>query len=231
MLQFSDSLMVSASLPDLIPRKTPRQKRASVTVEAILEAAIQVLAATGPAGLTTTQVAGRAGVSVGTLYQYFPNKQAMLYALSGHLLDAMAMRIELTCHEQRCVPLRQMTERFVAAYWRSVTNRCDAARALYRIAAEVDTAPLITGFFDRVGAAMSAMFASAPDASFEDLTMVSLTLLTSITGSVRALFDRDLPKPWACDIQGQLILMCHGYLAAVNMAGDHPVQSGQARSC
>ncbi|WP_457349487.1 TetR/AcrR family transcriptional regulator [Sphingomonas sp. UYP23] len=189
-------------------------------MDAIFEAAIQVLTVIGPTGLTTTQVASRAGVSVGTLYQYFPNKQAMLYALSERLLDAMATQIELACHSKRCAPLRQMTERFVSAYWQAVTDRCDVARALYRIAAQVDTVPLLDGFFDRVRAAMSAMFASAPDARFDDLTMVSLTLLTSITGSVRALFDRNLPKPWACDIERELILMCHAYLATANLAKD-----------
>ena len=51
-----------------------------MTVEAISEATIQVLLAVGLDRLTTTRVAERAGVSVGTLYQYYPNKQALLYA-------------------------------------------------------------------------------------------------------------------------------------------------------
>jgi AcrR family transcriptional regulator len=58
----------------LEPRKTPVQERSTVTVEAIYEATFQVLLAVGPDRLTTTRVAERAGVSVGTLYQYFPNK-------------------------------------------------------------------------------------------------------------------------------------------------------------
>ena len=57
----------------LKPRKTPRQARSAATVEAIFEATIQVLLVDGYAGLTTTRVAGRAGVSVGTMYQYFPH--------------------------------------------------------------------------------------------------------------------------------------------------------------
>ena len=62
-------------------RKTPKQSRSAVTVEAIFTAAIQVLLRDGPRRLTTTRVATRAGVSVGTIYQYFPNKLALLYAL------------------------------------------------------------------------------------------------------------------------------------------------------
>ena len=58
--------------PDhLNARKRPRQARSAVTVDAIFEATIQVLLADGIHRLTTTRVAQRAGVSVGTMYQYF----------------------------------------------------------------------------------------------------------------------------------------------------------------
>lgn len=63
------------------PRKRPRQRRATATVEAIVEAAARILGDTGPHALTTNRIARRAGVSVGSLYQYFPNKHAILRAL------------------------------------------------------------------------------------------------------------------------------------------------------
>ena len=65
----------------LDPRKSPVQARSTASVEAILDATIQVLLAVGIERLTTTRVALRAGVSVGTLYQYFPNKSALLFRL------------------------------------------------------------------------------------------------------------------------------------------------------
>jgi AcrR family transcriptional regulator len=65
----------------LRPRKTPRQPRSSDTVAAILEAAAQVLEAAGFEGFNTNAVARRAGVSIGSLYQYFPNKRALTIAL------------------------------------------------------------------------------------------------------------------------------------------------------
>lgn len=63
------------------PRKLPIQARARATWEAIVEAAAQLLSASGLAGFNTNAVAMRAGVSVGTLYQYFPNKDALMVAL------------------------------------------------------------------------------------------------------------------------------------------------------
>jgi len=65
----------------LAPRKAPSQSRARVTVEAILEGAAHILERDGVAGYTTNAVAERAGVSIGSLYQYFPNKDALTAAL------------------------------------------------------------------------------------------------------------------------------------------------------
>src|SRR5262249_61882136 len=72
-----DSRQVSA-----IKRRIPRQARATETVDVILEAAAQILQAGGLAAFTTNAVAERAGVSIGTLYQYFADKDAVLLALA-----------------------------------------------------------------------------------------------------------------------------------------------------
>jgi AcrR family transcriptional regulator len=68
-------------------RRRPRQARARATYDSILEAAVQVLERDGPRGLTTNRVAQRAGVSVGTLYQYFPDKAAILVAAARWALQ------------------------------------------------------------------------------------------------------------------------------------------------
>jgi len=65
----------------LSPRKLPRQARSQATVDALLDATAQVLVERGYARLTTNAVAERAGVSIGSLYQYFPGKDALLIAL------------------------------------------------------------------------------------------------------------------------------------------------------
>jgi AcrR family transcriptional regulator len=76
----------------LAPRKAARQERAQLTVEAILEAASQVFESRGYAAATTNRIAERAGVSIGSLYQYFPNKDAILVALTHrHLAEGTAL--------------------------------------------------------------------------------------------------------------------------------------------
>ncbi|RXH25400.1 MULTISPECIES: TetR family transcriptional regulator [Bradyrhizobium] len=64
-------------------RKQPQQARSAGLVTAILDAAVQVLAKEGAQRFTTARVAERAGVSVGSLYQYFPNKAAILFRLQS----------------------------------------------------------------------------------------------------------------------------------------------------
>ena len=70
----------------VIPRKRPVQKRSRATVEAVLVAAARILEEQGLPGFNTNAVAERAGVSIGSLYQYFPSKDAILVALMEHSL-------------------------------------------------------------------------------------------------------------------------------------------------
>ena len=74
--------MTTNKRPSLKPRKIPQQSRAEQTVATILEAAARVLETKGMEGMNTNLVAQRAGVGVGSLYQYFPNKDALIVALS-----------------------------------------------------------------------------------------------------------------------------------------------------
>jgi AcrR family transcriptional regulator len=80
------------------PRKRPRQARSKATVDTILQATTRVLVKQGFDGLTTNAVAAAAGVSIGSLYQYFPNKEALVLALIDRHMEEMnaAILAELT---------------------------------------------------------------------------------------------------------------------------------------
>jgi AcrR family transcriptional regulator len=69
--------------PRISSRKQPQQARSADLVAAILQAAVQVLAKEGAGRFTTARVAEKAGVSVGSVYQYFPNKAAILFRLQS----------------------------------------------------------------------------------------------------------------------------------------------------
>lgn len=78
------------------PRKSPSQRRSADTVETIMEAAVRILRRDGYAGLTTRRVAEVAGVSVGSLYQYFPNRQAIVADLVRRRVVAFVAAVEAT---------------------------------------------------------------------------------------------------------------------------------------
>ena len=80
------------------PRKRPRQERSKATVDTILAATARVLVKKGFDGLTTNSVAEQAGVSIGSLYQYFPSKEALVAALIEQHIEEMhaALLSEMT---------------------------------------------------------------------------------------------------------------------------------------
>lgn len=157
------------------------------------------------------------------MYQYFPHKQALFYALNERYLDVVAAKMEEACRAQHGAPVDQMVEVLVATYWKAKTERIEATRALYRSVVELDNEPLIEAFGRRVDAVTAAMFASASDAVFEDLPTVVLTLLTSIFGTVRNVFERNLPLDEAGSVLRHLVLMCRAYLEAIKIPADSGV--------
>jgi AcrR family transcriptional regulator len=74
-----------ASAPSKDPRKLPRQSRSQETLHTIFTATQQIIENLGPEALTTTAVAERAGVSIGSLYQYFPNQTQAVCRNTNHL--------------------------------------------------------------------------------------------------------------------------------------------------
>lgn len=96
-----------SDLPEFIrPRKRPTQERAQQTVDAILAAAARILVRDG-AGFTTNQVAELAGTSVGSLYQYFPNKDSIVAALLQRQAEAEAAFVLQRMTELRPASLRE----------------------------------------------------------------------------------------------------------------------------
>lgn len=75
-------------------RKTPRQARSKVMVETILDATARVLIEQGFSGTTTNRVAERAGISVGSLYQYFPSREALVAAVARRYSETMKASLE-----------------------------------------------------------------------------------------------------------------------------------------
>jgi AcrR family transcriptional regulator len=96
-----------------VPRKRPRQERSQQTVDAILQAAARVLVRDGFDRTSTNRVADEAGVSIGSLYQYFPSKEALVATLVERHTDEMLARLRASLPELVALPLPRAARRVV----------------------------------------------------------------------------------------------------------------------
>src|SRR5881394_2072206 len=140
-------------------RKQPKQARSTDLVAAILGAAVQVLTKEGAQRFTTARVAEKAGVSVGSLYQYFPNKAAILFRLQSDEWKQTAELLRGILEDTHKPPLQRLRI-LVHAFIRS---ECDDAAPLYRDAPEAREARVAAERTFRHF--MSAALPSAPKAT------------------------------------------------------------------
>src|SRR5579864_7709340 len=143
MLQVRSSHLAQQTANHSEPRKTPVQSRSAASVDAILKATVQVLLKVGKEKLTTTLVAARAGESVGTLYQYFPNKSALLKAVLKQHITAVVENIERVGREQRGQALEDVVSALMDAYLEAKMREVKTSVALYSVSSDVDGAKVV----------------------------------------------------------------------------------------
>lgn len=80
-------------MPELQPRRRPKRRSSQSIVTAILDAGSALLVESGLAGMTTNEIARRAGISVGSLYQYFPNKHAVCAGIAGRVNERLVLEL------------------------------------------------------------------------------------------------------------------------------------------
>lgn len=101
--------------PTRLARRQPRQRRARQTVEAILQAVVKVLQREGVEGITTNRIAEVAGVSIGSVYQYFPDKAAIFAALHQRHVDAVDRMLQARLLQHAASSLEALVRALVEA--------------------------------------------------------------------------------------------------------------------
>ncbi len=121
--------MTNLPTPGISSRKLPKQARSTELVRAVLDAAVQVLAAEGARRFTTARVAQKAGVSIGSLYQYFPNKASILFRLQSDEWRRNSGLLSEILQEKGRPPLVRLRQ-LVAAFIRSECEEAEVRIAL-----------------------------------------------------------------------------------------------------
>ena len=206
--------MTQSSHVILEPRKSPVQARSVASVEAILDATIQVLLKIGKERLTTTRVALRAGVSVGTLYQYFPNKSALLQAALKRHMDEITEAIELVCEEQSGRSLREMVTALLTAFLEAKMRDVKISVALYSVSSDVDGAKIVRQMGVRSNRAIARMLSTASEPLMADPQLVASMLQGAMVGVSRRMLESGVAEKEYDSLRGELIFLACAYVDA-----------------
>ena len=198
----------------LEPRKSPVQARSAASVDAILEATIQVLLSIGKERLTTTKVASRAGVSVGTLYQYFPNKSSLLQAALTRHLTEVGDAVERVCKEQKGRTLRQMGTALITAFMQAKMRDAKTSVALYSVSSDVDGARIVQQMGTRSSKAIVRMLTSSCEPLTTDPQLVVSMLQGTMVGVSRRMLESGASEDQREILQRELIFVACAYLDA-----------------
>jgi AcrR family transcriptional regulator len=195
-------------------RRTPRQARARSKVDAIFEATTQVLEKEGRARLNTNRIAERAGVSVSTLYQYFPNKDAILLALARREMELHRTAVidavtEATRHDD---PER---DRLML---RALIHASAQRRRTRRLAQETLVVSGYEAELARTAQDVSALLVERPDVLASHpraLSPQALFVLTrAVHGVMGAMLREDSPFERESQLEDELTKLVRAFVAA-----------------
>lgn len=175
--------MSTRKAPQISSRKQPKQARSTELVAAILQAAIQVLSKEGASRFTTARVAEKAGVSVGSVYQYFPNKASILFRLQADEWRETTETFTRILDDRKRPPLERMhvlVHMFIKSECEEAGMRValNDAAPLYRDAPETQEAKSAVNV--AFGRFMKEAAPNAPDAALDLAGDLVLTTLSTV---------------------------------------------------
>jgi len=185
-------------------RRRPSQARAQVTREAILDATLQVLLRDGYAALTTTRVADRAGVSVGSLYQYFADKRELTLALVDRYVGAMHEAVAQVVDPADPSEVEPTLRRALAALLAVKLTRLDLVVALRTPMVELGGLSAVQASLSRFAALFAplvgrALGAQAPPEVIARKAMIAVTAIEGAITAVAHSHPEWLGEAWFLD--------------------------------
>jgi AcrR family transcriptional regulator len=197
-------------------RRIPRQARAEETVSAILEGAAQVLEAGGLAGFTTNAVAERAGVSIGTLYQYFSNKAGLLHALAEREMRLTIASVAKALRGEGDAPLEERVRAVVRAIINAFHGRLRARKAVVQ-------AVLAQGMAIETVAPVATFIADAESSAHRGIARLGreqqFVLSRALMGAIRAAVLEEAPFFKSRAFEDELVRLVLSYVGSVSASG------------
>ena len=203
-------------------RRRPQQARAERTLQVIFEATARVLREEGEAAFTTNRIAARAGVSIGTLYQYFDDKEAILQAILRRTrkrlvgqLDALLSNVDPDSDTPSASDPKQVLRAYVRLYLAAYGTGSDDERLLLRLAWSLDRHDALVLALretsEHIAVHLQRMEHPLVRAPTPAMTFV---LTRALAGVVRSAALEESPLLGTQAFEDELVKLCWGVLAA-----------------
>lgn len=197
-----------------MPRKAPQQERSRDTVETILQAGARVFAKLGYGRATTNRIAAAAGISVGSLYQYFPGKDAVAAELLRRYRERLVSLVGKQMATVSAVTFETVVRALVEALVRAEGIDPELHRVLIEEVIRSDTRGAVGGFEERLESLVAGAIRAAPGVmTARDPDVAAFILVRSVLGTVHAAVV-DRPGVDRGKLAEELTRMIVGYLAA-----------------
>jgi AcrR family transcriptional regulator len=194
-------------------RKTPVQERSKQTIETILDAATQVLQVEGEERFTTNRVAEKSGFSIGTLYQYFPNKNAIVEALA----ERERIAIEATVAKAISKADPHEIEDVIRTVVRTAINAFGRRRKLRKFVIiqmiRLNLAPIVLKSMDKIGISVVKAIEARGKGRVRPLSEAASFVLTrAIVGAIRSAVLEDRLILDSRDFEDELVRLALRFL-------------------
>lgn len=196
-------------------RKTPIQPRAEKTIETIYEATAQILGSEGESALTTNRIAEKSGFSIGTLYQYFPSKEAIVLSMIDRERNRVIAELQkmLLAAQNRQLSSRQLLTEFIQALIIAFGTGRRLKRTLVKIAWRLDHTEPIIHSLNLMAGQIAATLQQIKDPELRPPTAAGMYVLTrAVMGVIRSASMEDSALLGTAEFENELVGLAWGML-------------------
>ena len=169
-------------------RKIPSQARSKELVKSIFEATVRILPKVGSYQITTKKIAEMAGVSIGSLYQYFPNKEVLLGSLMDTMMKDTSEKVFKTIDELEGLSLEEFASRFIDFTLEIFLKEKEKVAEIYRRAPELSRVPQLLKMRREVVARLARLLRQQrPELNEEDSLRMVFVTTNSVLGVVHTM--------------------------------------------
>jgi len=205
-------------------RKSPKQERSKAIVESIFEATLRMLPKIGSQNITTKKIADFAGVSIGSLYQYFPNKESLMGKIVDKAATAKLAEVQKKIDEIDGKSMKEATDQLVDLGLELFLKEKEKMREIYRQAPQLGRLPALMKIRHSVVERLAdIMKRNHPERASEECLRVSFVAVNSLMGVVHTMLYDEKQNYSTSELSGELKTMLYSYFKAVHATGSASV--------